>query len=45
MFVERGKTVRKDDVVLAVSISPYANEVLKIGRSGTGAQSSNDLDN
>ena len=30
MFAERGKTVRKGDVVLAVSISPYANEVLKL---------------
>ena len=30
MFAERGKTVRKADVVLAVSISPYANEVLKL---------------
>ncbi len=27
MFAERGKTVRKGDVVLAVSFSPYANEV------------------
>jgi DNA-binding MurR/RpiR family transcriptional regulator len=30
MFAERGKTVRKGDVVLAVSYSPYANEVLKL---------------
>ena len=30
MFAERGKTVRKADVVLAVSISPYANEVAKL---------------
>ena len=30
MFAERGKTVRKGDVVLAVSFSPYANEVLKL---------------
>ena len=30
MFAERGKTVRKGDVVLAVSISPYANKVLKL---------------
>ena len=30
MFAEQGKTVRKGDVVLAVSFSPYANEVLKL---------------
>ena len=30
MFAERGKTVRKGDVVLAVSFSHYANEVLKL---------------
>ena len=30
MFAVRGKTVRKGDVVLAVSYSPYANEVLKL---------------
>ena len=30
MFAEQGKTVREGDVLLAVSFSPYANEVLKL---------------
>jgi DNA-binding MurR/RpiR family transcriptional regulator len=30
MFAEQGKTVRGGDVLLAVSFSPYANEVLKL---------------
>ncbi len=30
MFAERGKTVQKGDVVLAVSISPYTNEVRRL---------------
>ena len=30
MFAERGKTVRKGDVVMAVSFSHYSYEVLKL---------------
>lgn len=30
MFAEQGKTIRKGDVLLAISFSPYANEVLKL---------------
>ena len=30
MFAEQGKTVREGDVLLAVSFSPYANEVSKL---------------
>ena len=30
MFAEKGKTIRKGDVLLAISFSPYANEVLKL---------------
>jgi DNA-binding MurR/RpiR family transcriptional regulator len=30
MFAEQGKTVREGDILLAVSFSPYANEVLKL---------------
>ena len=30
MLPEQGKTVRKGDVLLAISFSPYANEVLKL---------------
>ena len=30
MFAEQGKTVREGDVLLAISFSPYANEVLKL---------------
>ncbi|MBC8259713.1 MAG: MurR/RpiR family transcriptional regulator [SAR324 cluster bacterium] len=30
MFAEQGKTVREGDVLLAVSFSPYASEVLKL---------------
>jgi len=30
MFAEQGKTVREGDVLLAVSFSPYSNEVLKL---------------
>ena len=30
MFAERGNTVRKGDVVLVVSFSPFTNEVLKL---------------
>ena len=30
MFAEQGKTIREGDVLLAVSFSPYANEVLKL---------------
>ena len=29
MFAEQGKTIRKGDFLLAISFSPYANEVLK----------------
>ena len=30
MFAEQGETIREGDVLLAVSFSPYANEVLKL---------------
>ena len=30
MFAEQGKTIRKEDVLLAISFSPYENEVLKL---------------
>ena len=30
MFAEQGKTIRKGDVLIAISFSPYANEVLKL---------------
>ena len=30
MFAEQGKTIRKGDVLLAISFPPYANEVLKL---------------
>ena len=30
MFAEQGKTIRKRDVLLAISFSPYANEVLNL---------------
>ena len=30
MFAEKRKTIRKGDVLLAISFSPYANEVLKL---------------
>lgn len=30
MFAEQGKTIRQGDALLAVSFSPYANEVLKL---------------
>ena len=30
MFAEQGKTVREGDGFLAISLSPYANEVLKL---------------
>lgn len=30
MFAEQGKTIRKGDVLLAISFSPYANEILKL---------------
>ena len=30
MFAEKGKTIRKGDVLLAISFSPYANEILKL---------------
>ena len=30
MFAEQGKTVREGNVLLAISFSPYANEVLKL---------------
>ena len=30
MFAEQGKTIREGDVLLAISFSPYANEVLKL---------------
>ena len=30
VFAEQGKTIRKGDVLLAISFSPYANEILKL---------------
>ena len=30
MFAEQGKTIRKGDGLLAISFSPYTNEVLKL---------------
>jgi DNA-binding MurR/RpiR family transcriptional regulator len=30
MFAEQGKTIRKGDVLIAISFSPYSNEVLKL---------------
>mgnify|MGYP001366786398 CR=1 FL=1 len=30
MFAEKGKTIRKGDVLLAISFSTYANEILKL---------------
>ena len=30
MFAEQGKTIRKGDALIAISFSPYANEVLKL---------------
>ena len=30
MFAEEGKTVREGDVLLAISFSPYAYEILKL---------------
>ena len=30
IFAEKGKTIRKGDVLLAISFSPYANEILKL---------------
>ena len=33
MFDEQGKTIREGDVLLSVSLPPYANEVLKLAEN------------
>ncbi len=44
MFAEQGKLSVREYVLLAISFSPYANEVLKLAGNGSRTWNSSDRD-